>query len=56
MNAEELMKIFDYCWFEDQIFTKQPNLTKPSSFEANLENKIQEKPLELEISRIRTRK
>ena len=44
MNAKELMKLFDYCWFEDQIFTKQPNLTKPSSFEANLENKIQEKP------------
>ncbi|XP_065628320.1 uncharacterized protein LOC136067028 [Quercus suber] len=52
MNAEELMKLFDYCWFEGQIFTKQPNLTKPSSFEANPENEIQEKPSEPEISRI----
>uniref|UniRef100_A0A7N2LRN8 Uncharacterized protein n=1 Tax=Quercus lobata TaxID=97700 RepID=A0A7N2LRN8_QUELO len=49
------MKLSDYCWFEDQIFTKQPNLTKPSSFEANPENEIQEKPSEPEISRISTR-
>ena len=56
MNAKELMKLFDNCWFEDQIFTKQPNLTKPSSFEANPENEIQEKPSEPEISHIRTRK
>ncbi|KAL0011384.1 hypothetical protein SO802_006492 [Lithocarpus litseifolius] len=54
MNAEELMKLFDYCWFEDQILTKQPDLTKPSSFEANPENEIQEKPSEPEISRIST--
>ena len=54
MNAEELMKLFNYCWFESQIFTKQPNLTKPSSFEANPENEIQEKPSEPEISRIST--
>ena len=56
MNAKELMKLFDNCWFEDQIFTKQPNLTKPSSFEANPENEIQEKPSEPEISCIKTRK
>ena len=50
------MKLLDYCWFESQIFTEQPNLTKPSSFEANQENEIREKPSEPEISHIRTRK
>ena len=57
MDAEEVMKLFDYCWFEPLIFTKQPNgpnLSKPSSFEANRDNEIQEKPLKPEISRIST--
>ncbi|XP_075665624.1 uncharacterized protein LOC142635328 [Castanea sativa] len=54
MKAEEVMKLLDYCWFEGQIFTKQPNLSKPSSFEANPDNEIQEKPSEPEISCIST--
>ncbi|KAL0011387.1 hypothetical protein SO802_006495 [Lithocarpus litseifolius] len=54
MNAEEVMKLLDYCWFEGQIFTKQPNLSKPLNFEANPDNEIQEKPSEPEISRIST--
>ena len=37
------MKLFDYCWFKLQIFTKQQNLSKLPSFEANPENEIQEK-------------
>ena len=54
MDEEEVMKLFDYCWFELQIFTKQPNLSKSSSFEANPDNEIQEKPSKPEISRIST--
>ena len=54
MDAEEVMKLFDYCWFEPQIFTKQPNLSNSSSFEANPDNEIQEKPSKPEISRIST--
>ena len=54
MDAEKVMKLFDYYWFEPLIFTKQPNLSKPSSFEANPDNEIQEKPSKPEISRIST--
>ncbi|KAK4589565.1 hypothetical protein RGQ29_020218 [Quercus rubra] len=54
MNAEEVTKLLDYCWFEGQIFTKQPNLSKPLSFEASPDNEIQEKPSEPEVSRIST--
>ena len=42
-DTEEVMKLFDYCWFKLQIFTKQQNLSKLPSFEANPENEIQEK-------------
>ncbi|GMY37489.1 hypothetical protein FCV25MIE_32953 [Fagus crenata] len=54
MNPEEVMKLFDSCWSERQIFTKQPNPSKPSSFEANPDSKIQEKPSKPELLRIPT--
>ncbi|KAF5474558.1 hypothetical protein F2P56_006447 [Juglans regia] len=54
MDAEEVMKLFDSCWFGVEIFEKQPNLHDSSSFEAIPENQIQGKPKKPELLRIPT--
>ncbi|KAG6694931.1 hypothetical protein I3842_09G071900 [Carya illinoinensis] len=54
MDAEEVIKLFDSCWFGVDIFEKQPNLQDTSSFEAIPENQIREKPKKPELLRIPT--
>ncbi|KAJ7947164.1 DUF1685 family protein [Quillaja saponaria] len=54
MEADEVMKLFDSCWFELEILKKRPVSLKSSSFSANPDHEIQEKPSKPELSRIQT--
>ncbi|KAK2642508.1 hypothetical protein Ddye_024271 [Dipteronia dyeriana] len=52
MDFENVIKIFDSCWFEMEILKSQPSL---SVFEANPDQENEEKQSKPEISRIPSR-
>ncbi|KAE7995881.1 hypothetical protein FH972_000644 [Carpinus fangiana] len=54
MDVEQVMKLFDSCWFELEILKKVSNPSNSSSFEANPDHQIQEEPSKPEISRVPT--
>uniref|UniRef100_A0A6M2EGI8 DUF1685 domain-containing protein n=1 Tax=Populus davidiana TaxID=266767 RepID=A0A6M2EGI8_9ROSI len=54
MDATEVIELFDSCWFEMEIFKKQPSLAKSFSVETNPHQENQEKPPKPEISRVPT--
>ncbi|XP_059439489.1 uncharacterized protein LOC132172072 [Corylus avellana] len=54
MDVEQVMKLFDSCWFELEILKKVPNPSDSSSSEANPDHQIQEGPSKREISRVPT--
>ncbi|GAV57599.1 DUF1685 domain-containing protein [Cephalotus follicularis] len=54
MEAQKVMQLFDSCWFELEIFKKQPRSSKSTTFEPNPDHRIQEEKPETEIRRILT--
>ncbi|KAK4275128.1 hypothetical protein QN277_018263 [Acacia crassicarpa] len=42
MEAEDVLKLYDSCWFEVEIFKETPNST---SYKANPEDEIEEKQI-----------
>ncbi|KAI9076866.1 hypothetical protein K1719_041170 [Acacia pycnantha] len=61
MEAEDVLKLYDSCWFEVEIFKETPNSNKSISYEANPEDQIEEKqipspdsPEPPKLSRIKT--
>ncbi|XP_002522240.3 uncharacterized protein LOC8275162 [Ricinus communis] len=54
MEAQELMDLFDSCWFEMEIFKKQFSLSKSSGFDGNPLHQIQEIPQKPEFYRVPT--
>jgi hypothetical protein len=54
MDAEEVMKLFDSCWFEPEILKKLPNRSNSSICKANPDHQIEDKPSKTKISRIPT--
>lgn len=52
MDAEEFMKLYDFCWSELEIFKKQSSSTNSSNFKSDPDEKNQEEAPELEILRI----
>ncbi|KAH7545007.1 hypothetical protein FEM48_Zijuj01G0046600 [Ziziphus jujuba var. spinosa] len=52
MDAEEFMKLYDFCWFEHGMFKKQSSSTSTSSFKPDPDKKDQEGAPKLEILRI----
>ncbi|KAJ9690735.1 hypothetical protein PVL29_013075 [Vitis rotundifolia] len=52
MDAEEVLKLFDSCWFNLEIFKEQPS---SSSSMANTDQQIQEEPSKPVLSRSQTR-
>ncbi|CAK7350386.1 unnamed protein product [Dovyalis caffra] len=54
MDATEIIELFDSCWFEMEIFKKQPILSNSSSLEANPDLENQENASKPEISRVPT--
>ena len=52
MDAEEVLKLFDSCWFNLEIFKEQPS---SSSSKSNTDQQIQEEPSKPVLSRSQTR-
>ncbi|TXG47652.1 hypothetical protein EZV62_026946 [Acer yangbiense] len=55
MDFENVIKIFDSCWFEMEILKSQPRSSSLSVFEANPDQENEEKQSKPEISRIPSR-
>ncbi|XP_028785097.1 uncharacterized protein LOC114741003 isoform X2 [Neltuma alba] len=45
MEAEDLLKLYDSCWFEVEILKEIPNSIKSTSSEENPEDQIEEKQI-----------
>ncbi|KAK3206826.1 hypothetical protein Dsin_020872 [Dipteronia sinensis] len=55
MDFENVIKIFDSCWFEMEILKSQPRSSSLSVFEANPDQENEENQSKPEISRIPSR-
>ncbi|XVE51492.1 hypothetical protein DITRI_Ditri02bG0045500 [Diplodiscus trichospermus] len=54
MESEEIMKLFDSCWFEMEILKKRVSLSTSTSFESNPDGQIEEKSSKPEFTRTQT--
>ncbi|GKU94370.1 hypothetical protein SLEP1_g7872 [Rubroshorea leprosula] len=50
MNPEEVIQLFDSCWFEMEILREKPSSFRSPSFEANPDREDQENSSETEIT------
>ncbi|KDP21126.1 hypothetical protein JCGZ_21597 [Jatropha curcas] len=54
MGAKEFLELFDFCWYEMEIFKKQSNFHQSSGFHRNPDHQKQEEALKPGIYRVPT--